>query len=207
MPTDITELIRKIDRAGGEVETIPTQQLLVNGLLSLDDAATELDAPEDHWLLQSIPTELAAQKTFVANGFGGLIPIDQIGGSGQTSYNESLGVTSRTATSFIDKVTLDVEVPVTTNYIVSYSAAVNSTDAGARIQVRCMLDDTTILGMNDALLDSTSQTGYFSFAGFIVTELTAGDRQLDIDFASSLDGKTVNIRTAQVSAFVINLLN
>lgn len=207
MPTDITEVIRQISRAGGTVERVTTQQLLVNGLLSLNDTLSTLDAPEDQWLLQDIPTDLGAQKTFVANGFGGLVAVDQIGGSGQTSYGESVGNTSRTATGFIDKVSLDVEVPATTDYIISYSAEMNSMDSGTRARVRVRLDNSTTLGENDALLDSTSATGYFSFAGFVVTELTAGTRQLDIEFASSLAGKEVNIRKAQVSAFVVNKLN
>ena len=65
------------------------------------------------------------------------------------------------------------------------------------------LDNTTTFAEVDENPDTGTGVGYGSFSGVVRLTLTAGSRSFDMDFNTSQDSKTVNIRRARITAMEV----
>ena len=113
--------------------------------------------------------------------------------------NASEGNSSTTGLSLVQKVKLTFTA-LASDYLISWSAEVNSTDSGTRVNVVVEQDDTTTLSDTDWNPDGNAGTGYGPHSGFAIVTLTAASHDFDIDFASTQSGKSVQIRRARITA-------
>ena len=111
----------------------------------------------------------------------------------------SEGNSTTTGLAFVEKVSLSFTA-VASDYLVSWYAEVNSTDSGTRVEVQIEEDDTTVLAFTDWNPDDSDLVGYGPMSGFAIVTLGAGTVDFDMDFSSSQDGKTVQIRRARITA-------
>ncbi len=111
----------------------------------------------------------------------------------------SEGNSTTTGLAFVEKVSLSFTA-VASDYLVSWYAEVNSTDSGTRVEVQIEEDDTTVLAFTDWNPDDSDLVGYGPVSGFAIVTLSAGTVDFDMDFSSSQDGKTVQIRRSRITA-------
>lgn len=151
----------------------------------------------------------AADKTTLDNDTtgpsGGLvgnhdgIPYPDVTSDGYVNSSSDQG---RTATTYAQKTSLTFESgggPIN----VWWSAEIMSTDSGTHIKTRIQLDDTTNLGEVDPNPDTNTSTGWGSFAGVARITPARGNHHLDIDWASTVEGKDVRIRNATILIRVV----
>ena len=118
-------------------------------------------------------------------------------GAQTIEYDESENESSTTGTSWMTKLAHTFTASAS-DYLVQWNAEVSATEGlvDAKVKVRVQQDDTTVL--NEC--DWTPAGGFSSVSGFKKVTLTAGSHTFDIDYASSVVGKSVTIRKARIMA-------
>ena len=113
-------------------------------------------------------------------------------------YGASEGTTSRTATSWLQKLNVPFTVGVDGLYEVKWYAEGRSNDSGTQIRYRVRLDDSTTLGQADPNPESNQQVGWGPLGGWWRGTITAGAHDVDLDFRSSKSGEQVQIRRVRI---------
>jgi hypothetical protein len=126
--------------------------------------------------------------------------VASIGGSTSVYYNASESEDSRTSTSYAQKVRLTFTAE-SAAYIIEWSAELKSTDDDATAKVRVRRDDIETLS---EVQMSSEDSGWMPFAGLVRLSLSAGSRNIDIDWATGHSGKSVLIRRARLKAYRVS---
>ena len=106
---------------------------------------------------------------------------------------------SRTATGFLTRVSLTFPAKAE-KWLIAYSSEVRATDASTRVNIR-LRENGTIIAENNYNPDSATLLGYGPFTGTVLrTGLADADVTYDIQYGSTIDGKTVDIRRARIIA-------
>jgi len=109
---------------------------------------------------------------------------------------------SKTGVEYTQKLSLNVEVEETANYLVQWSAEVRTDVKNIGVKIRVQLDDTTDLA--EMIWDPDYHFGWYSpMTGFKKIELTAGTRVIDLDWASSAPNKSVHLRKVRLTAMKV----
>lgn len=124
------------------------------------------------------------------------------GGTGALSqiyYSSVDAGQSRTSTSFLTRVSLTFPAKAE-KWLIAYSSEVRSSDGATRVNIR-LRENGTVIAQNDYNPDAGTLLGYGPFTGTVLrTGLADADVTYDIQYATSLDGKQVNIRRARIIA-------
>lgn len=130
----------------------------------------------------------------------GIITSDFYFGTQNTSA-ESLGVSSTTSTSYIQKLKLTTPSIPAGNYMINWSADLGNSSTKVASKMQVQVDDTTTLAGSQ--IDFTESNGYAMQAGHAIVALTAAVHTIDIDY-SILSAGTANIRNARLTIWRIS---
>lgn len=115
---------------------------------------------------------------------------------GEFSYSESLGVSTTTSVTYIEKLKhTTASIPAGTYYI-SWSAGAGNSNSNKSAMIRIQLDDSTIFAEGDVAVNSAGQ--YIPVGGHAIAVLGAGVHFVDIDYLLVSIG-TAQIRNARLS--------
>ena len=152
-------------------------------------------------------TPVAADKALIADSADsnnrkmaqlGNFPVGAI----PTFSAASDGDSSTTGEGFTEKVKLTFTAEAA-DYLIFYSAEIRTSDSSTLVEAQLEQDDTTQLAFVDYTPDRGIKIGYGPFSGVVRVTLTAASHDFDIDFSSSISGKTVNIRRARIHAMKV----
>lgn len=118
-------------------------------------------------------------------------------------YEESDGESTTTSTSYQNKMQLDAAVPEDAKFLLEWNAEITVSSSSGRVYFRVRLDDTDTLAELEYEPESSNQWESVG-GGFIVKDLLAGSRQLDLDYKSSSGSYTAKIRRARARIRRIN---
>jgi hypothetical protein len=114
-------------------------------------------------------------------------------------YNEDEGESTRTATSYTQKLRLTFTAQAA-DYMLDWSYEYRSDEGEKPTNVRVQLDDSeTLWDVGEE--SEKGKNDYSGRSGFCRRALTAGGHNLDLDFASGKSGKTVRIRRVRLRAW------
>lgn len=117
--------------------------------------------------------------------------------TGELGYGESEANSTNATTVPALKLSVPFNSPAG-DVMIEWYCEVNSTDSGTQVSVQVELDNTTLLADVDPNPETNQTTGYGPISGFRKATVAAGAHFVDIDFASTQGGNTVNIRRARV---------
>lgn len=207
----ILKITRKRTRDTGQLERSIRELAAASNRVAIEASGGLVYlVPRNFDLGKMLSTGAGANKTIEGDGSDNIAIVDSpatLGGKPIIYYNEADGNSSRTAISFANKVSLNIDATaelVTNSFLVFFSAEVRSEDSGTRCSVRLQHDDSDAadtIAEEDPNPDVDAGIGYGTFAGVVLVNFTAGViHTLDIDFASTQAGKAVHIRRARLSA-------
>ena len=151
-----------------------------------------------------VTNTLAAFPTTVTNAETNSItlidePSGQIYGS-QYNYAESLGTSTTTSSTFVEKLRLSTTDLPLANYVVSWYSEIHNEvdDKFSEFRVRIEQDDTTELGLLaiNGRISNAPYEQWTPFTGFRRLENITGIHTFDIDFSISTEGTAAIRRTA-----------
>lgn len=188
------ETIEILD-SGVEVETGAIKIDFLKSIAATTPATGEVDIQ----LVGDVLTP-GADKVYGTNGSGDRGWYDAAAaGEIAIEYGESEGTSSRTFTSYYNKVSKTFTAEAS-DYLIFWTAEVYSSDSGTRVKTLCEVDNTTTVNEVDWHPDTSQITGFGPASGFRKLALAAGSRTIDLDYASTQSGKSVSIRRARVYA-------
>lgn len=117
-----------------------------------------------------------------------------------TEYAASLGETTETGTSFVEKLKLTFTPSEASDWDITFSADVAANTGNRDVNYQFQEDDTDVLGGGTIQPDPNNGGGYISVSMTIRRTLTLASHDFDIDFSSSNAGSTVKIRNATIRA-------
>lgn len=123
-------------------------------------------------------------------------------GDDDIEYNASEGQSSRTFTSYQQKVSLAFTAEAS-DYWIMVSAEVAALASGGRVAVRAQVDNTDTFVETDDLPDGGAYEGWGTVSAMYKTTLAAGARTIDLDYASTESGKEARIRKARITAWKV----
>jgi len=126
-----------------------------------------------------------------------ITPTDK--GQSVINYNDDDTTSSTTGTGWVNKLSLTFTA-VAADYLIHWAAEVFASDSGTRVKTRIQRDDTETLGETELHSDTSSSIGWGTISGIKKLTLASGSRTFDIDYASSLSGKSVSVRRVRIYA-------
>lgn len=116
-------------------------------------------------------------------------------GNADKGYEESDGTSSTTSTSFQQKFRLTILGMAAGDYLVWYSAEINTVNGGV-VHTKIEIDDTTIVGTPE--YSGSNPIEFNGVSGFKKVTLSAADHDFDFDFKTKNGGETSKIRNARI---------
>lgn len=114
---------------------------------------------------------------------------------------EHLTESSTTSTNFQQKLRLTTDSLSSGDYIILYSYQYKLINIIKPIEIQIELDDTTVLYN---FIGTTSTKNYIQNSGFIVTTLTTGIHDIDLDYKSTQNGKSVTIKDLHICVWKVS---
>ncbi len=119
------------------------------------------------------------------------------------TYAESLGTTSGTNTTYLQKLRLTTASLPAGDYKISWSLQISTDKNTIGVGFRVQVDDTTTLQEVSHIV--SSQDDYFPRSGFAKVTLTAATHDIDLDYlTNSGTGRGVNVKDVRLEIFRVS---
>jgi len=117
----------------------------------------------------------------------------------ETKYQESLGISSTTSTTYQDKVSVNLTPQLTTDFVIIVAAEVQGSSTSYQARAQLAVNTTTYQELRYRVKDTTD---WYPFSGLKRMTLTANTNYaVKIQYCTSNSGATASIRNAKIIIF------
>lgn len=121
-------------------------------------------------------------------------------------YSADETTTSTTLTTMQQKLRHTFNAKDNISYLVEWTAEIHATTASDLIQICLELDDTTVYNQQNWHPSPDVSGGWAVVSGFVVLSgLSVGSHDIDIDYASGTNGQTVSVRRTRLYVTEVNV--